>query len=123
MALLDVTEVLLDPDFMDSTLVCERTVQTVGNDGMAVNTPALMPFAGVVTSNQGDILERIATGERIKGNITIHTMFALQDGSAGFTADVVQWRGKRYTVSNVNDYEHFGQGFVSASCDIIPLAG
>ncbi|HWU68262.1 MAG TPA: hypothetical protein VN046_05260 [Stenotrophobium sp.] len=123
MALLDVTEVLLDPDFMDSTLACERTAQTVGNDGVAVNTVTLMPFSGVVTSNQGDILERIAAGERINGNITIHTMFVLQDGSAGFTADVVQWRGNRYTVSNVNDYEHFGQGFVSASCDIIPLAG
>jgi len=123
MALLDVTDVLLDPDFMNTGLVCERTAQVVGSDGIAVNTPSFVPFSAVVTNDSGDILERIATGERIKGNITVHTQFVLNDGGAGYTADVVQWRGRRYTVSNVSDYSHFGRGFVAASCDLIPLAG
>lgn len=123
MANLDVTDILSDPDFMDRGLVCERNAQAVGNDGLAVNTTTLTPFSGVVTSDSGDILERIATGERIKGSITIHTKFVLNDGTAGFSADVVQWRGRRYTVSSVNDYSHFARGFVVASCDLIPLSG
>lgn len=122
MALLDVSEVLNDPDFMDA-LVCERNAQTVGSNGRAVDTTTTTTFYGVVTSNTGSILERIAEGERIKDSITIHTQFQLIDGQTGFDADIVQWRGKRYTVTNVNDYSHFGAGFVCANCDLIPLAG
>jgi len=123
MALLDVSEVLLDPDFMDS-MTCTRYTQTVSSTGMASNTSTTSTFYGVVTSDSGDILDRIATGERVKGSIVIHTTFRLRDGSgASQTADMITWKGSTYTVSNVNDYSHFGRGFVSAICDLKPLAG
>lgn len=124
MAQLDVTEILLDPDFMDTGLVCKRSVQAIGDNGRATNVVTSTPFAGVVTSDKGDILERIAGGERKKGSITIHTMFRLTAGSGEESiADVVTWQGRDYTVANVNDYSHFGSGFVAASCDLLPLAG
>jgi len=123
MALLDVTDILADPDFMDTGLICERVAQSVNDNGLAVNTTKLKTFSGVVTSNSGDILDRLTDGERIKGSITIHTRFKLSDGSTGFTADIVQWMGARYTVSQANDYSHFGRGFIAANCDLIPLAG
>ena len=124
MAQLDVTEILLDPDFMDTGLVCKRSVQTVGDNGRATNAVTATPFAGVITSDKGDILERIAGGERKKGSITIHTMFRLTAGSGEESiADVVTWQGRDYTVANVNDYSHFGRGFVAVSCDLLPLAG
>lgn len=122
MARIDVTEVLFDPDFADR-LVCERNQQTVGSDGVAVNSTSTLNFVGVVTSDNGDILERVATGERVKGTITVHSKFILKDGSDGFTADVVQWRGLRYTVTQANDFSHFGRGFVSATCDVIQRTG
>lgn len=120
---IDVSDILSDPDFMSAGLVCERNVQTVGSNGMASNATTLMPFTGVVTSDNGDLLERNPDGERIKGNMTIHTRFPLDDGSATNCADVVQWRGRRYTVTVVNDWSHFGRGFICATCDLIPLAG
>lgn len=123
MALLDVTDVLLDPDFMDLGIICCRQDQVVGDDGRASNTETQTPFAGVVTSDSGDILQRIAEGSRIVGSITIHTIFSLQDGGAGRDADEVIWSGTRYTVSNVNNYSHFGRGFVAATCDLKPLSG
>lgn len=123
MAQLDVTDILLDPDFMDLGLVCERAAQVVTNDGLAVNTPVLLPFAAVVTSDKGDMLVRVASGERVEGSITVHTPFRLSDGHSGQTADIVQWGGRRYTVSHVNDYSHFGRGFVAATCDLIPISG
>jgi len=123
MALLDVTEVLLDPDFMDTSLSVLRIAQSVGNDGNSVNTPSTSPFAGVITSNTGEILYRLPEGERLADNIMIHTIFRLQDGQSGFTADIINWQGRQWTVSNVNDYSHFGRGFVAALCDLIPVAG
>ncbi|MWK54681.1 hypothetical protein GO594_01705 [Pseudomonas otitidis] len=124
MAQLDVTDILLDPDFMDTGLVCKRFTQDIGDNGRASNTATSTTFAGVVTSDKGDILERLAGGERKKGSITIHTLFRLQAGNGpDQIADVVTWQGKDYTVANVNDYSHFGRGFVAASCDLLPLAG
>lgn len=124
MALLDVSDILLDPDFSDKTLVCVRSRQAVGEDGIAVNTKSNIKFSGVVTSNNGDILERISTGERVKGSITIHSRFQLSDGGGtNMAADVVLWRGRSYTVSSVNDYAHFGRGFIVANCDLIEISG
>jgi len=123
MAQLDVSDILCDPDFMSTGLVCERNVQTVGGNGIATNAATNMPFSGVVTSDNGDLLERNPDGERVKGNLTIHTRFPLDDGSAMNAADIVQWRGRRYTVTVVNDWSHFGRGFICATCDLIPLSG
>lgn len=123
MAFLDVTEVLLDPDFMDTGLICNRMTQTVDGHGRAQNTAASTQFAAVVTSDKGDILHRNADGSRIIGSITLHTMFRLIDGSAGYDGDEVVWAGRTYTVVNVNDYSHFGRGFVCATCDLKPLSG
>lgn len=123
MALLDVSDVLLDPDFMDQLTVARFAI-SVGLSGVGSRTSTTATFYGVVTSDKGDILERVATGERVKGSITIHTKYRLRDGSgASQTADEVTFRGQVYTVSQVNDYSHFGQGFVAATCDLKPLAG
>jgi galactose-6-phosphate isomerase len=122
MALIDVSEILSDPDFAD-VLICERIAQTVGEDGIAVNTPSLFTFVGVVTNDAGDQLDRGGGGERMTGNITVHSAFRLQQGAPGFTADIVRFKGRRYTVSQVGDYSHMGAGFVAATCDLIPLSG
>ena len=122
MAFLDVTDIVLDPDFVDR-LVCERIEQIVSDGGIAVNTPTEVPFFGCVTINTGDTLERMPTGERVKGAITVHTKFRLIAGVDEHTADVLQWKGRRFTVAGVDDYSHFGRGFVAATCDLIPLSG
>lgn len=122
MALLDVTEILTDPDFLTTGMTCERQAQTVGTDGMAVNTPTTFTFSGVVTSNRGDVLDRIAEGQRIVGSITIHTKFQLTDGSGSNSADIVTVLGRKYTVTSVNDYTHFGRGFVAADCEPLNLS-
>lgn len=123
MALLDVTDVLLDPDFMDTGLVCNRMTQTVDDHGRATNAVTSTGFAAVVTSDKGDVLHRNADGSRIIGSITLYTSFRLSDGSAGQDADEIVWQGRTYTVANVNDYRHFGRGFVCATCDLKPLSG
>lgn len=123
MAFLDVSDVIVDPDFMDAGLICNRMTQAVDDNGIATNTPASTPFAAVVTSDKGDILHRNADGSRIIGSITLHTMFRLIDGAGGFDADEVVWQGRAYTVVSVNDYSHFGRGFVCATCDLKPLSG
>lgn len=122
MARLDVSEILSDPDFMDTGLILERITQTVGDDGMAVNATKKTKFSAVVLSGNSD-LRRIPAGERVDGKILVYTRQHLQEGQAGLTADIIQWRGRRYTVEQTNDYQNFGRGFTEAVCQIIPFSG
>lgn len=123
MANLDVSDLLSDPDFADRGIICERSIQTIGEDGMAENSLTMIKFTGVVTPDMGDVLERLDEGERIKGRITIHSQFPLRDGAEGGSADIVVWKDKRYTVTKVSDLTNFGRGFTRASCDVIPFSG
>jgi galactose-6-phosphate isomerase len=125
MPLLDVSDIVCDPDFAEMNLFCHRNAQTVGENGIAENTTTTKRFAGVVTNASGKDLRRTAEGEYIYGSILIVTRFHLIDGENGFTADIVQ-RGKdgdTFTVRNVAPYTKFGRGFVQAICDLIPLSG
>ena len=121
MARLDVSDVLLDPDFMDTGIVCNRTAVIVGNNGRSQETVTATTFAGVVTTNNGLNMDRRPDGTLIKGAINIHTKFALTSGDSQTKADEILWRGKTYIVSQVLDNLHYGQGFVKAICELKPL--
>lgn len=122
MPLLDVSEVLNDPDFCQR-LICTRLKQTVGKNGLAVNTGINIPFTGVVTQLSGAELERNAVGELITGTILVCTRFRLTDGKVGLTADIVTVGVRRYTVTNIYNYSQYGRGLIEAVCDLIPLEG
>jgi hypothetical protein len=123
MPLLDVSDILMDPDFQDRGLVCERNTSIVSSGGVGSVVAELIPFDAVVTSDKGDVLNRSASGERIVGSIIVHTSLKLIAGTLGFTADIVQWDDRRYTVSDVKNYSRYGHGFVAATCDLLPLSG
>ncbi|EOQ63907.1 hypothetical protein F935_01537 [Acinetobacter calcoaceticus ANC 3811] len=121
MANLDVSDVLLDPDFMELGIICNRTSVIVGNNGRAQGTTTTTPFSGVVTTNSGLKMDRRADGTLIKGAINIHTQFALTSGDAKTKADEIIWKGQTYIVSQVLDNLHYGQGFIKAICELKPL--
>lgn len=118
---LDVSDVLLDPDFMTNDLVCNRQSVVVGDNGRPQTTLVSNPFSGVVTTNSGLNMDRREDGTLIKGAINIHTQFGLTSGDANTKADEIIWKGKTYIVSQVLDNLHYGQGFVKAICELKPL--
>jgi hypothetical protein len=122
MALLDVSDVVLDPDFADY-LILKRGVQEIGTNGRALNPREETPFMGVVTQYSGTDLERLEIGDQIKGAILVHSKEILTTGSSITPADIVEFRGRDYTVAHVDSYSHFGAGFSAARCDLIPLKG
>jgi hypothetical protein len=109
---LNVAEVVADPEFA-LALVCLRRTQTVGADGTARVTWRRIAFTGVITADDGTILDIIAEDTRTTGAITIHTTFALQD------ADHVAWGGTEYIVDRRYDYSPYG--FVRAHCSRQPI--
>lgn len=129
MPLLDVSDVLLDPDFMDTSLICHRQIQTVDEDNFANNTPQDIPFSGVVTVDRALEAKRMAAGQNINGAILIVTQFRLTQGQAGtdaaphLDADIVTYSGRDYRVTFVDPYTRYGAGFVQAHCELVDFNG
>ncbi|HEJ7993745.1 TPA: head-tail adaptor [Serratia liquefaciens] len=129
MPLLDVTEVLLDPDFVDFSLVCRRQVQTTDDDNFPINTPQEIPFTGVVTVDRSLEARRMAAGQNINGAILIVTQFRLTQGrksaadGPNLDADLVVYNGGLYRVTFVDPYTRYGAGFVQAHCELLGQEG
>ncbi|HEY8353592.1 MAG TPA: hypothetical protein VIK69_01080 [Methylophilaceae bacterium] len=122
MALLDVTDIVCDPDFID-TLTLKRQTETIGTNGRATVATVSSTIFGVVCSDRGDILDRVTDAERVIGSIMVHTKATLRDGGAGATADILTWGGRDFTVAEVFNYSHFGRGFTAARCEPLNLEG
>lgn len=129
MPLLDMSDVLLDPDFMDTSLICHRQVQTVDADNFTKNTAQDIPFTGVVTVDRALEARRMEAGQNISGTILIVTPFRLTQGQPGtgstprLDADVVTYSGRDYRVTFVDPYTRYGAGFVQAHCELVNVNG
>ncbi|TXH35301.1 MAG: hypothetical protein E6Q98_16040 [Rhodospirillaceae bacterium] len=121
MALLDVTDVLTDPDFT-STIRIARSTESIGETGRAVIAQQVIDnILAVVTPGQGTKSETLADLMRVQGVVTVHTQFRLSDGRPDGKPDVVTWSGADYIVLSVNDFSQFGAGFVMAICQLRSL--
>lgn len=114
MPLLDVTDVLSDPDFAD-TITITRAVETVDSHGRAqIATQTFANVVAVITAGQGDVLKYFPEMANIQGAILIHTTFLLTSASETSRADTVTWQGRDYQVTGLNDWSTFGIGFIMA---------
>lgn len=123
MPTLDVSDVLLSPEFLDTSLVVKRSEQAVDSDGFALNTVKQTPFGGVVTVDRSLEARRMQAGQVISGAILVITTFRLTNGNTGIDADIVIYRGRDYRVTFVDQYTAYGAGFVQAHCELQPFDG
>ena len=121
MPLLDVSEVLFDPDFADDTLICRRSTQTIDVHGRPQFTSADETFTGVVVPTKSLLLERLAESEVQRGSVTCITTYRLTTGGGSTEADILVWQGTEYTVVNTDDWSTYGAGFIAATCNLKPL--
>ncbi len=119
---IDVSDVLLDPDFTD-TITVTTTTRVVGTNGRATDTVA-SPFsfvAVVIPTSQRLILQ--SDGALRDGAIEIYTTYALSGGvktsdTVSRQPDVVTWHGREYVVASVEDFSAFGAGFIHATANL-----
>lgn len=122
MADIDVSDVLSNPDFVDSFSYI-RNALSVSN-GLGSVTPSLPQTGyGCIYSANGDMLKRTPPGEYNDDTVTIVTSTKLISGENGDTADLVQWNGSMWTVMHVNNYSQYGRGFYEATCELLPMRG
>ena len=116
MALLDVTDLLTDPDF-SSTFDILRSTETVDQHGIASRVEQTISLSGVIEAGSGQTIVMLDDGTRISDSLTLWCEFPLWASFENRPADIVLWKGQRYVVKSVEDWTNFGRGYVKATCE------
>lgn len=122
MALIDVNELLDDPDFCDP-MTYDRRTQVVGNNGRATfTTVAGTPLVGSVQPGGSDLLTRVPNAANPTDWIRVYTATKLipHDEDSGIYGDVINWDGRRFQVRVADDWSPYGAGYVKALAELIP---
>jgi hypothetical protein len=118
MALIDVSELLTDPDFTNTATLIRRssTVNTYGENTMVETSSSI---TAVVQGANTESLERVPEGARLSDLIDVYYKGQLTAESPGGYADIIVWQGKRYQVFEVvEDFMNYGAGFTKAVCKL-----
>lgn len=121
MPLIDVSDLLLDPDFAQA-LTIQRRVEVVGTNGRTTITPTTIspaPFGVILpvdTAIGGNALERGSDQQHRGAALEVITKFRLQGPAPGFQPDVIVYDGNSYVVTIVNTLTRYGAGFMRAEC-------
>lgn len=120
MALIDVNELLYDPDFVSEAgaLFYVRNVASIGEDGIVTTTPQRHAFEGAVYPDRPANLDFYPEASRVASRIKIVTFTRLQTMTDTTQADTIQWESKEFLVRAIEDYTNYGGGFVVATCEL-----
>lgn len=111
--LLDVSDVLDDPDFQ-TQITLLRTAVTGMERGRDVKANTSATMLAVVQPATSADLQRLPDASINQGAITIWARFASATDGPTTKADKVEWRGDTYTVMTVDDWGEFGSGYFRA---------
>lgn len=118
MALIDVSELLTDPDFTNTVTLIRRS-STVNSYGENVMVETSSTITAVVQGANAESLERVPEGARLSDLIDVYYKGQLTAESPSGYADIIVWDGKRYQVFEVvEDFMNFGAGFTKAICKL-----
>ena len=118
MALIDVSELLTDPDFTNQVTLVRR-LSTVNTYGENVMTESVSTITVVVQSLGKESLRRVPEGARLSGMIDVYYKGALYAEQPGGYADIIVWGGNRYQVFELaEDFMNYGSGFTKAICKL-----
>lgn len=116
MALIDVSDLLRDPDFTNIVTLIRRS-STVDNHGEHVMTESSCLITASVQGINTEDLERVPEGARLHDLITVYFRGELMAESPNGYADIILWQGKRYQVVIVDEnFMNYGAGFTRAIC-------
>jgi hypothetical protein len=115
MANIDMSELLLDPDFVDAIDIRHMAV-AVGTDGIAVRTVTYTRDVLVcVQPASGDILRMAPEAARIDGALVAYSRTELRTVSDAGDGDSFIWRGMEYVVTSCQPWSTWGAGYYAAT--------
>lgn len=114
--MINVSKAINDPRFSQCFKVFRKSGEWI--KGRFIEEEKELNFTGVITPSKPKEIEMIPEGDRVGGEITIHTTrklyttHAIQDEESENefegTSDEIEWQGDRYKLYQVNDYSKYG---------------
>lgn len=117
MAMLDVSDILLDPELTDLVTLIHRQ-SNVNGHGENELTETVVPNVRMCVQGAGpEALERVPDAARLTDIITVYYRGELIAESPGGYCDVIVWKGRRYQVKVIpNNFSNYGAGYTMADC-------
>jgi hypothetical protein len=108
--MINVSEIINDPDFAQDIPVWRKTGQWVA--GKFVQTEVKINLYGVVTACNTKDLEQVPEGDRVIGMMCFYTTDPIytthNDLENKGTSDEPEWRGERYKIVQILPEEDWG---------------
>lgn len=121
MAQIDVTDVLVDPDFTDPMQVVTRVPQIDSHGENRLTEKAVNSF-GSIQSVTGKDLERIPEALR---NMNVRSFWfrgEIVATAPGKYSSILVFKGQRFQVKHVFDWTNWGTGWCEGLCVAEPAA-
>ena len=112
---IDVSELLLDPDFVDNIVHVSRA-PIVNNKGENVLKESSINTIGCVQPASGKAIFRLPEALKV-GNISEFWFRGkIVASQPGKYSDILVFKGLRYQVQTVLDFSNWGEGFCEGTC-------
>lgn len=118
MALIDVSELMLDPDFISTFSIIRRT-PTINNYGENVlSETTISNVKGSIQAVGKETAERLPEGINLKDFLTVFTKTPVFADKENGYPDIIVWEGLRYQVYQVLPWSNFGAGWYMVDCQL-----
>ncbi len=111
--MINVSRAINDPRFSQLFKVFRKSGEW--EKGRFIEKEKTITINGVITPSKPKEIEMIPEGDRVGGEVTIHTTNKLYtthllegDSSEEGTSDIIEWQDERYKLYQVNNYSQYG---------------
>ena len=116
MANIDVSDLLLDPDFVDTVSVIRRTTAINSYGENVVSEPTTIVTVASVQPASFKQIQRLPDALRIADVRSFYIKIPIILDSTTTYPDVIVYRGKRFQVQTSAHWLNFGAGWCEAVC-------
>lgn len=115
MAQIDVSELMVDPDFVDEMTLVTR-VPNINLYGESSTQDTSLESVGSIQPASAKTLQRLPEALRLENVSSFWFRGIITASSLGKYPSVLVFKGNRYQVRQVVDWSNFGQGYTEGIC-------
>lgn len=115
MPAIDVSELLVDPDFAETVQIVRRA-ELISETGRVSTQNSTYDVVACVQPQSDQPMIRGPDQQNLPQLIEVITQWRLRGIAPGWQPDLVVWNGTTFVVNKVYNWSHYGNGFVMAEC-------